>query len=102
MGILFGLAALAIPIVRLGQLVKGKRGLGHFAPVLSLGACGLTIWNMLRSYGLRVAHHDWSGLEDTYEAVNGIALTLLIVAFLFNLFLAWAENRLEKDQESTL
>lgn len=102
MGLVFAFMALAIPIVQLGQLVKGRQGLGHFAPVLSLGACGLTIWNMLRSYGLRVAHHDWSGLEDTYEAVNGIALALLVMTFLLNLFLAWAENGLEKDRKSTI
>lgn len=99
MGILLGLAALAIPITQIWQLSKGRKGLGHFAPVLSMGACCLTIWNMLRSYGLRVAHGDWSGLEDTYEAVNGIALTLLVITLLLNLFLAWAENRLDTEEQ---
>lgn len=93
MGIVFALLGLAVPVIQMRRLVKGGRGLGHFAPVLSMGACCLTIWNMLRSYGLRVAHGDWSGLEDTYEAVNGIALTLLVITLLLNLFLAWAENK---------
>lgn len=103
MGILLGLTALAIPVVRLGQLVKGKRGLGHFAPVLSMGACTLTLWKMLHSYGQWIAGHSWGSLEDTYEAMNGIALTLLVITLLLNLFLAWAENRLDAEkQRSTI
>ena len=98
MGILLGLAALAIPIAQAWQLSKGGKGLGRFAPVLSLGTCGLTIWTMLRSYGQRIAHHDWSVLEDTCQAVNGIALALLVITLLLNLFLAWAESGLDQER----
>lgn len=101
MGLVFAFLELAIPVFQMRQLAKGKKGLGYLAPVLSMGACTLTLWKMLHSCGQWVADHKWGTLEDTCEALNGIALGLLIVTILLNLFLAWAENRLDaEDQES--
>lgn len=98
MGILFALAGLVIPVIRMRQLANGKKGLGRYTPVLSMGACGLAIWRMMCSYGQRVVHHDWSGLEDTYEAVNSIALGLLVVTVLLNLILAFGEQDMDTRQ----
>jgi len=106
MGILFALAGLIIPIVHMRQLMKGRRGLGRYSHTLSMGACCLAIWKMMCSYGQRVAHHDWSGLEDTYEAVNSMAMGLLIFTLLLNLALAYAEGamdaELKEDRDLTI
>ena len=92
MGLVFAFLGLAIPVFQMRQLAKGKRGGGYNSPDLRMGAGNLTNCKSLTASG------KWC---PTCEALNGIALGLLIVTVLLNLFLAWAENRLDaEDRES--
>ncbi len=101
-----GLAGWAIPVAQIARLAKHKQGLGHFVPVLSMGACCLAIWFQICYDEHLVNIEDWSALMDTIAAVRGISLFLLITTCLLNLALACAEWKIlesapDKEEEGT-
>lgn len=102
---LLGLAGWIIPIVQIHRRNKEKKGMGRFAPVLSMGACGLSIWIQLCRY--------LENIEDlprrdiiTARGVWIVALFLLVTTSLLNLALCCAERdidtKLEEDHDLTI
>ena len=102
---LLGLVGWAIPIVQIYQRNKEKKWLGRFAPVLSMGACGLAIWMQLHHYLENI-----EGLPErdiiTARGVWIVALFLLVTTALLNLALCCAERdvdtKLEEDHDLTI
>lgn len=87
-----GLIGWIIPAVQLGLCLAHKRGLGRFAPVLSMGACCLAVWLQICYNEHLVDIGDWSALMDTVQAVRMVSLFLLVTTALLNLVLAWVEG----------
>lgn len=104
--VVLGLIGWLIPAVRLGLCLVHKRGLGRFAPVLSMGACCLAIWLQICYDEHLVDIADWSALMDTVQAVRMVPLFLLVTTSLLNLALCCAERdidtKLEEDHDLTI
>jgi len=88
-----GLVSWAIPAAQMA-LVKHKKGLGRFVPVLSMGACCLAIWFQICYDEHLVNIEDWSALMDTIAGVRRVSLFLLVTTCLLNLALACAERKI--------
>ena len=103
--VLLGFAGWIIPIAQIYRRNKDKKGLGRFAPVLSMGACGLSIWMQLYHY---LEHLDGLSRGDiiTARGVWIVALFLLATTGLLNLALCFAERdidtKLEEDHDLTI
>ena len=102
---LLGLAGWVIPIVQIYRRNKEKKWLGRFAPVLSMGACGLAIWIQLYQYLENIENL----LERDIITARGVwivALFLLVTTGLLNLALCCAERdidtKLEEDHDLTI
>ena len=99
--IVLGLAGWILPILHISQLSKKRRGLGRYAHILSMGACCLAIWFQICYDEHLVNIGDWSALMDTIGAVRKVSIFLLVTTFLINLFMAYVESILDKeDRES--
>ena len=97
--VVLGLIGWLIPAVRLGLCLVHKRGLGRFAPVLSMGACCLAIWLQICYDEHLVDIADWSALMDTVQAVRMVPLFLLVTTSLLNLALCCAERDIDTKPE---
>ena len=101
-----GLAGWAIPILQLGRMTKGKKGMRRYVHTLSMGACCLAIWFQICYDEHMVNIEDWSALMDTIGAVRTVSLFLLGTTLLINLLVARVENAMEReireDQDLTI
>lgn len=95
---LLGFAGWIIPILQMHWRNKNKKGMGRFAPVLSMGACCLSIWMQL--------YHYLENIEDlprldiiTAHGVWIVALFLLVTTVLLNLILAGSEKYIDRKNE---
>ena len=104
--VILGLAGWAIPVIQLRCLAKEKRGLGRYAHILSMGACGLAIWLQICYNEHLVNIGDWGALADTIDAVRSVSVFLLITTLLVNLLTASCESyfdaRLKEDWDLTV
>lgn len=104
--IALGLAGWAIPLVQAGRLAKGKRGLGRYAHILSMGACCLAIWFQICYDEHLVDIGDWSALMDTIGAVRMVSIFLLVTTLLLNLAVAFGESvmdeQIKEDRDLTI
>lgn len=95
--LVFGLIAWILPIVNLIRYEKkGHRNL-TVLPILSMGACVISLWFQIIYNHHLVEIEDWSALMDTTGAlvwVSGLLLIVTIILNLINLFLY--KNRLPK------
>ncbi len=94
--IVLGLVGWVLPVLHVDQLVKGKRGLGHSAHTLSMGACALALWFQICYNEHLVDIGDWGAIEDTIDAVRKVCPFLLITTLLVNLAVACIESALDK------
>lgn len=95
--IVLGLAGWILPILHISQLANKRRGLGRYAHTLSMGACCLAIWLQICYDEHLVNIEDWSALMDTIGAVRKVSIFLLVTTFLINLFMAYVESILDKE-----
>lgn len=104
--IVLGLIGWAIPVIQLRHLANGKRGLGHYTHILSMGACGLAIWLQICYDEHLVGIEDWSALMDTIGAVRVVSAFLLVTTLLINLTAAFWKSALDakikEDQDLTI
>lgn len=95
--VVLGLIGWAIPVVQLRCMVKGKRGLGRYAHILSMGACGLAIWFQICYDEHLVRIGDWGALADTIGAARKVSVLLLVTTLLINLMVAFGEGSLDME-----
>lgn len=96
--LLLGLGGWAIPFIQIHWRIRNKKGLGRFAPVLSMGVCCLSIWIQLYHY---LEHIEDLPRADvmTARGVWIIALFLLATTLLLNLILAVSEKDVDRKME---
>lgn len=100
--VVLGLVGWIIPVIRLKHLAKGRGGLGDYAHILSMGACGMAIWFQICYDEHLVDIGDWSALMDTIGAVRKIALFLLVTTLLINLIAACGKSALGTGMKENL
>ena len=96
--VFLGLVGWLIPVVQLMLCLSHKKGLGRFASVLSMGACGAAVWLQICYDEHLVNIADWSALMDTVGAVRMVSLFLLVTTLLLNLLLAYVEGDRETGE----
>lgn len=90
--IVLGLIGWAVPVVQLKRLAEGRKGLGQYTHILSMGACGLAIWLQICYDEHLVDIEDWSALMDTIGAVRMISAFLLVTTLLINLIATFGKG----------
>ena len=104
--VVFGLIGWAVPVIQIRCLSKGKKGLGRYAHILSMGACCLAIWFQICYNEHLVNIGDWIALMDTIDAVCKVSVFLLITTLLINLLAAFFESyfdaELKEDHDLTI
>lgn len=94
---LLGLVALAAPIISMKRAGKGTfKGLG-LSLLVSFGACSAAVCTQFYDIRHRLLGGDWSGIEDTIDALIVMSIVLLAVTVILNVFnlLSYSAYRLD-------
>lgn len=83
-GIILGLLAMTLPVINIMLSRKNKNRNWGKLSVLSLSACGISIWLPYIDIYQRVVVEDWAGLMDTVPSLLKITGVLLFVTILLN------------------